>query len=234
MTDLSHNDVPAEIPENAVFIIGAGHFGRRAARLLNQESNAPLFVVDMDRTSLSKLEDLPVIRIAYDGILFLVHHAHLLNASHTIVPAVPLHLAYQWLKAHLDGSFKIKKTGVPEEIRPLLPFAWPGNEGSLLVSYADFDCPDDCPEPEYCTVTGERRDNPLHDLLSHLELTDFKVLVIRSRQLAPGLGGYGVGELEKAAERISSEEKGKWLLGTSCKCHGILTALEIEKRTEVT
>jgi hypothetical protein len=234
MTDLSHNYVPEGIPENAVFIIGAGHFGSRAARLLHRESNAPLFVMDVDKNSLSKLEDLPVKRISNDGILFLVNNYHLLNSSNTIVPAVPVHLAYKWLKGHLDGRFKVKKMVVPEEIKPLLPFVWPGSEGSLLVSYADFECPDDCPEPEYCTVTGERRDKPLYDLLIRLELTDFRVHVIRSRQLAPGLGGYEVGELEKAAERLRSEEKGKWLLGTSCRCHGILTALEIEHRTEVT
>ena len=233
MKELSHNDISAGIPENAVLIIGAGHFGSRAARLLNEESNAPIFVVDVDKNSLSKLQGLPVKRIAYDGILFLVRNYHLIHLSNTIVPAVPVHLAYQWLKGHLDGRFKIKKMVVPEEIKPLLPFVWPGSEGSLLVSYADFDCPDDCPEPEYCTVTGERRDKPLHALLGRIKVTDFRVHIIRSRQLAPGLGGYAVAELEKAAERLGSDEKGKWLLGTSCRCHGILTALEITRTTEV-
>ncbi|MCP4668372.1 MAG: hypothetical protein GY849_18665, partial [Deltaproteobacteria bacterium] len=122
----------------------------------------------------------------------------------------------------------------PQAIEPLLPHTWPGSEGSLLISYADFVCPDDCSEPGCCTVTGERRERPLYDLLNDLDAGDFRMHVVRSRQLAPGLGGYEAGELEKAAQRIRSEEKGKWLLGTSCKCHGILTALEIEQRTEVT
>jgi hypothetical protein len=65
-------------------------------------------------------------------------------------------------------------------------------------------------------------------------LTDFKVYVIRSHQLAPGLGGYKVADLARMAEKLTSDDKGQWLLGTSCRCHGILTAMEIVPRREVT
>jgi hypothetical protein len=227
---MSHELFQEEIPEDAVFIIGAGHFGSRAARLLNQESKAPLFVLDVNEDSLLQLEGLPVKRIAYDGILFLADNFHLLNPSHTIIPAVPVHLAYEWVKRHLRDSYVINMVHVPEEIKSFLPHIWPGSEGSLLVSYADFECPDDCPEPDFCTVTGEERDRPLYDLLNRLQAQGFRIHVIRSRQLAPGLGGYGAGDLAEAAKTLRLDEKAKWLLGTSCKCHGILTALEIQKR----
>ncbi|MBW1705449.1 MAG: hypothetical protein JRJ86_09830 [Deltaproteobacteria bacterium] len=227
MRDLYDKHIPEEIPEDAILIIGAGHFGGRAARLLSNESKAPLFIVDLDKKSLSQLEDLPVKRIVYDGTLFLVKYYHLLNPSNIIVPAIPLHLAYVWVKRYLESSRLINMIDVPDEIKPLLPFTWQGSEGSLLVSYADFECPDDCPEPEYCTVTGERRDNPLHDLLGHVRLPGFKTHVIRSHQLAPGLGGYKLRALTGLAERLSESERGKWLLGTSCRCHGIVTAIEI-------
>jgi len=221
-----------EISEDTIFIIGAGHFGNRAVRILSQESDAPLFVVDVDENTLSQMKGLPVKTIVYDGILFLVENYPALNPLNTIVPAVPVHLAFEWLKCSFDRKFVIKKTRVPEEIKPLLPYTWLGSEGSLLVSYADFVCPDDCPEPEFCTVTGERRELPLHDLLSRLDLLDFRVHVIRSHQLAPGLGGYKVGDLKTAAEKIIRDEAGRWLLGTACKCHGILTALEIHSVLE--
>jgi len=226
------NLILKEIPEDAIFIIGAGHFGNRAARILSQESDAPLFVVDVDTNTLSQMKGLPAKTIVYDGILFLVENYPALNPLNTIVPAVPLHLAFEWLRCHLGMKFVIKKISVPEEIKHLLPYTWLGSEESLLVSYADFVCPDDCPEPEFCTVTGERRELPLHDLLSHLDLLDFRVHVIRSHQLAPGLGGYKVGDLKTAAEKLIRDEAGKWLLGTACKCHGILTALEIRSVLE--
>ena len=221
-----------EISEDAIFIIGAGHFGNRAARILSQESDAPLFVVDVDENTLSQVKGLPAKTIVYDGILFLVENYPVLNSLNTIVPAVPVHLAFEWLRYHLDSKFVIKKISVPEEIKPLLPYTWLGSEESLLVSYADFICPNDCPEPEFCTVTGEMRKLPLHDLLSHLDLLDFRVHVIKSHQLAPGLGGYKVGDLKTAAEKLIRDEAGRWLLGTACKCHGILTALEIRSALE--
>jgi len=232
MPENESNLILKEISEDTIFIIGAGHFGNRAVRILSQESDAPLFVVDVDENTLSQMKGLPVKTIVYDGILFLVENYPALNPLNTIVPAVPVHLAFEWLKCSFDRKFVIKKTRVPEEIKPLLPYTWLGSEGSLLVSYADFVCPDDCPEPEFCTVTGERRELPLHDLLSRLDLLDFRVHVIRSHQLAPGLGGYKVGDLKTAAEKIIRDEAGRWLLGTACKCHGILTALEIHSVLE--
>ncbi len=218
--------IQEEIAPNAVFIIGAGHFGNRAARLLSRESDVPVFVVDLDPKRLSELDCLQVKVIKCDGIDFLVRNLDLMDPMNTIVPAVPLHLAFEWLKACLDGEGDVKQLLVPEEIKVTLPHTWPGSEGSLLVSYADFVCPDDCSEPEYCSVTGERRDTPLYDLLERLDVSGFQTHVIRSYQLAPGLGGYKAADLAKAAQNLRRHEKVRWLLGTACKCHGILTAFE--------
>jgi len=222
------NYVPSHIEDTAVFIIGAGHFGSRAARILSEAHVAPLVVVDRDASRLAALEDLPVRTVSEDGICFLVENFPVLRPSHTIVPAVPVHLAFEWVKGRLDGLFTLKKVAVPAEIEPRMPFTWPGSEGSLLVSYSDFVCPDDCPEPEYCTVTGERRDIPLYRLMRDLDLPGFSVHVIRSRQLAPGLGGYRVEDLSRLAGRLTGERSGKWLLGSSCRCHGILTAFDMQ------
>ena len=76
-------------------------------------------------------------------------------------------------------------------------------------------------------MTGERRDVPLYDLLSRLEVPDFRAHVIRSHQLAPGLGGYRVSDLKGMAEELAGDQITRWLLGTSCRCHGVVTALEI-------
>ena len=218
-----------KVPEEAVFIIGAGQFGGRAARIMSQDSASPLYVVDVDDGSLSLLGDLPVERIQSDGVRFLIESYHLLDRQNTIIPAVPVHLAFEWVKGCQEGKHRISRIPIPEEIRPDLPHTWPGSDGSLLVSYADFRCPDDCPEPEFCTVSGERRDEPLHDSLSRLNLPQFKVHIIRSHQLAPGLGGYKLEDLLRAVEKVSGGGEGRWLIGTACKCHGIITAFEIEQ-----
>lgn len=212
---------------NAVFVIGAGHFGARAAKLLSAANKGPLFVVDMDRDRLTGLEALPLRTVARDGIAFLRDAFPGLHPRSTIVPAVPLHLAYEWLKLTLEGVRPVRKLDIPGGLTPILPHAWPAGDGSLLVSFADYICPDDCPEPVHCMVTGELRDPALHDLLRSIEIPEFRVHVIRSHQLAPGLGGYGVEALQTMREALTEKPAGKWLLCTSCRCHGIVTALSI-------
>jgi hypothetical protein len=227
MTRHESRDTLEQIPESAIFIVGAGHFGSRAARLLSHDPNAPVFIMDTDEDRLSRLSGLPLKRIPCDGIYFLAKNFSFLNPTNTVIPAIPAHFAFEWLKRYLAQEYQIEKIALPKGIKPYLPHTWPGSEGSLLASYADFICPEDCPEPERCSVTGKRRPQPLHDLLRQLEVTGFRNYVVQSRQLAPGLGGYSIADLTKTAQAVTRGKMGKWLLSTSCKCHGILTALEI-------
>ena len=218
------------LPEDAILIIGAGHFGKRAARILSQIRHAqtPVLIIDKDKGKLSGIKDLPVESILCDGIDFLVENFRSLNPSNTIIPAIPFHLAFEWLKRYFDNGLSIKKIAEPKGIKSFLPHTWKGSEGSLLVSYADFRCPDDCPEPEdYCTLTGEKREKPLYELLRQLMIPCFGVHIIRSHQLAPGLGGYKSDELNKLAVSITEGGAGKWLVGTACRCHGTITAMEM-------
>ncbi len=226
MNTVSH--IHAPLTQEAVLIIGAGHFGKRAARILNQKSDTPILIVDKDEQSLIEIEDPSIEKILCDGINFLVQNFPFLSPSNTIIPAVPIHLAFAWLKTYLYNDFRVKQIEVPGELKPFLPHTWPGSEGSLLISYADFRCPDDCPEPAlYCIITGESREIPLYKLLGHTEQLNYRIHIIRSRQLAPGLGGYKANDLKMLLTRIEKEGAGRWLVGTACRCHGTITAMEI-------
>lgn len=217
-----------EIPRHAVFIVGAGHFGNRAAHLISEdEPERPVFVLDPDAQQLSTIGGLALKSFPVDGIHFLAEHFKSLSPADTIVPAVPLHLAYEWLREYIADFWRIEKLPIPETVKAEVPLSWPGSDSSLLVSYADFLCPEACSEPEFCTVTGERRDHPLHDLLSGLEIPGFTVHVIRSRHLAPGLGGFKVEDLVRLADDVTRGGFGKWLLCTACRCHGIATTFEV-------
>jgi hypothetical protein len=216
-----------KVPQRAVFIIGAGHFGSRAARLISKTSRSTVFLLDQDEDRLAQFIEPSVVKIRGDGIDFLVKNHPSLQPENRIVPAVPLHLAFEWLKRSLRGTRRIRKIRFPQEAGLALPHSWMGSEWSLLVSYADFLCPDDCPEPFYCTVTGQKREEPMHDLLKRLDLEGFGTHVIRSRQLAPGLGGYRFKELLELREKMMAEEPAGWILGTACRCHGVLTAFQL-------
>ena len=212
--------------ENAVLVIGAGHFGLRAARIL-RAGGKEVLMIDMDSASLAEgiLTGAEVFRSG--AVEFLSEHFSRLPPGLTIVPAVPVHLAFEWLKNNLSESFVLNKIAVPECVSDNMAHWWNASEGSLLVSYADFMCPDNCPEPEYCTVTGEKRELPLYGLLGRLDVEGFGVLVLRSRQLAPGLGGYSAGDLRALADSVAEGAEEKFLICTSCSCHGIITACEV-------
>jgi hypothetical protein len=230
MEGLESRCIRDKIPAEAILIIGAGMFGSRAARILLQDLGPEVFIIDVDGSRLARLDGFAVRKFLDDGARFLIKNHRFLNPRNTIVPAIPRHLAFEWLKGFLDREYRVNQVPVPEPIETLLPHTWPGSEGSVLVSYADFVCPSDCSEPDFCTVTGERRERPLYERLRRLNLRDFNVHVIQSRQLAPGLGGYRFADLTGIARRIRRSEVTRWIVGTACKCHGILTALDIQCR----
>ena len=70
----------------------------------------------------------------------------------------------------------------------------------------------------------------MYKLLEDMALPGFRVHVIRSRQLAPGVGGYSVGELKGLLRKVESAGDSNWLVGTACKCHGVVSALEVKKK----
>ena len=220
----------SRFPDDVCLIVGAGHFGKRAARILRETSDSPILIVDKDKDRFEPIEALDTEKIVSDGIRFLAKNIQSLNPSSFIVPAIPVHLASEWLKIYLeDHGWKIKPSKVPAEIIPRLPHTWQGTGGTLLISNADFLCPDDCPEPsDHCPMTGETRSEPLHNLLNSLIVPHHQMHVIRSRQLAPGLGGYKAEDLTNLHTKVTQEE-GKWLVGTACKCHGALTGVEVRK-----
>jgi hypothetical protein len=50
------------------------------------------------------------------------------------------------------------------------------------------------------------------------------VVVVRSWQLAPGVGGYPAKYLEERLHEVS-RRAGTYLVATSCRCHGVIDLL---------
>jgi len=205
-------------------IIGCGRFGSRAIEtLLRKDHRAAIIVVDKDEKPLEKVSSFHVERIEGDGISFL--NQSLKKGGDTyIIPAVPFHLAFEYILSQLKplGAKRRKVsdiTGLPNPMK--------GKSGDLYTSIADFLCPEDCPEPaQYCTVTKERRQKPLFQILKDLE-GPFESKVIRSKQLGLGVGGYLPGDLLKIVREIKKGGAPDHLIliSTACRCHAVISAL---------
>ena len=219
----------------SIWVIGYGQFGRRAVEQLLIDSGDPAHFTVIDSTfdcSAQEDDQDGVEYVHADGVGWLVDHFHRQNEVRWIIPALPVHLAGQWIKAKLvaDGN-AVEPLPLPADLVQHLPNAYHLSGAEYAVSYADFICPPDCSEPEaICGYTGNPRPQPLHDMLAVLPAANVKVLIVRSHQLAPGVGGLNPNELWDLFERVQELESTPLLIATACKCHGIVSSFRFSSR----
>ena len=205
------------------WIIGSGRFGRIACkRLMSRRSAADLLVVDRQKVSLPA----GVASVVGDAVAFLDKWLTP-QTDAWIIPAVPFHLAYEWFAGRLAPTRRFFPHAVPDNLLPTLPNPLRGAGGQVYLSNADFRCPDGCPEPsKICTATGKLRPRVMHAYLSRLAFESYHSVVIRSRQLAPGVGGFEAATLW-ALYRGLCNQNGHFLFSTACKCHAVMHAFRL-------
>jgi hypothetical protein len=210
---------------SSYLIIGCGRFGNRAAEnLFQKDSHSKIIVVDKSKEAFQKVSLPPIETIVCDGVAYLNQYLLEGKKADYIIPAVPLHLAFEFILSQLKPVGAKKRrvpslTGLPNPMR--------NKTGELYTSLATFLCPEDCSEPaQYCTVTRERRKNPLFRILEDLQ-GSFESRVIRSQQLGLGVGGYRPEVLSKVLEGIKKRRDSGhlFLVSTACRCHGVTSAL---------
>jgi hypothetical protein len=206
-------------------IIGCGRFGSRAAeKLFQKDPHSRIIVVDNNKKALQKVSRLPIQIAVCDGIIYLKQFLSEGRKTDYIIPAVPLHLVFEFILSHLK-PLGGKRTKVPTLSE--LPNSVVGKTGDLYTSLSDFLCSEDCPEPSrYCMATGKRREKPLYQILKDLK-GRFESRVIRSQQLAPGVGGFQQKVLLDLVEDIKKKKKSGELIliSTASRCHGVTSAL---------
>lgn len=205
-------------------IIGCGRFGSQAVeKLLQKDSRAKIIVVDKSRKALQKVARLPIQTEVGDGIIYLGKFLSEGQNADYIIPAVPLHLAFEFILSQLK-PLGAKRSEIPA-LRGL-PNSVMGRRGDLYTSFADFLCPEDCSEPLHCSVTGEHRSGPLFRMLMNLT-GPFESKVIHSHQLGQGVGGFRLERLlnlTKALKKKKGQDQ-RILVSTACRCHGVTSAL---------
>jgi hypothetical protein len=214
----------------AYLILGAGRFGRLALkRLAAADPEASFTVVDRDSRSLAEAGviagDHAVTLIRAEAVTFLQENLGKDSPWDWIIPMVPVHVAFAWLRQTHPASSDWQVLEVPEAVGDSLPLVKRGLQGEMYLSRAAHLCPDDCPEPEsLCPVSGEERSEPLYEELAGRRLPGCRWLVLPSRQLAPGVGGYAPGLLLSLTRDLSACRETA-LIATACRCHGVVHAL---------
>ncbi len=215
-----------------ILIIGAGKFGLKAADALRRKNPfAEITIVEKNSKTCCRINNLSFNIVCMDGIDYLVNHLKEYDDTKWIVPSIPVHVAFEWIKIKLSGNYRLEEMDVPGKLAITLPNVFKGENGQIYISNADFICPDNCPEPEeICTYTGRPRPCILYKRLASIQYNGFRSVVIRSSQLSPGVGGYTTDRLFNALSDITASKNMPILLSTACKCHGVMHAFCILKR----
>lgn len=204
-----------------VLILGSGSFGRRAAIAL-EGNTRQITIVDKCQTALP--EPSPNLERIHGDAIDVLCQAGDLYAW--VVPAIPLHVSLAWLLAKLGmEGIDFENVEIPEFFQVPNPFRL---KKTLYASYASHLCPEDCPEPSgTCYLTGEHRERPLYQVLQEQKADSYQVEVIWSHQLAPGVGGIRMVDLESLLNRLR-QRKGQIVLATSCSCHAVIDSFRIK------
>ncbi|MDY0378806.1 MAG: NAD-binding protein, partial [Desulfobacterales bacterium] len=134
------------------WILGAGRFGKKAVRdLTGRYPGCRILVVDQDRASLEALKAHRIRVVKADAVSWLADNLRP-DRPDWIVPMVPVHVAYEWLKIKVLKSHELIPAAVPPDVFRKMPHPMPSGYDCLFMSHADFICPDNCPEPRnHCT-----------------------------------------------------------------------------------
>lgn len=224
-------------------IIGGGKYGEYAFQRLQTEDN-PIILLDTDPAcALQTHHHLPEITVEElrangpppTGAAFI--RGGIAEAADVIVscrperifPTVPVHLAAGVISSVAGcrpdpAGAAAMHAEIPDD---------------LIIGRRDADvycslnhigrCPDRCPAPPVCPVTGVRRAAPLHRRLREslgaesAHQTESRAVVIESHQFGPGLGYLRTEDLLHTAAGLRGA--GAAWVGTACRCHGVVTAL---------
>ena len=210
------------------WIIGTGRFGQIAVeRITRHIPHATIIAVDKNPATIGGHG----ITICEDGIEWLNAMFDQDSPVDMIVPAIPVHVAAEWMKLNLKHTYDIIPLGIPDSWLSRMPHALRGTTGQAFVSHADFLCPDNCPEPEkMCTHTGKPRPPDMFRLLETLDVNDATPIVIRSYQLLPGIGGIYPTDLMSALDTVCKKSQQTVMIATACRCHGVVDFMRIERK----
>jgi len=208
-----------------IWIIGAGLFGKKAVSAIKKRyPESDITVVDHSPKACEAFAEPDLKTVCMDGVSYLHQYLTEIAPPRWIIPVIPVHLTYEWVRLRLLPEISVVTVDIPELIRSFLPNVVSGNPGEIFVSNASFICPDNCSEPQdICTYTRMPRKQSLYKAISALSCDGFLNLVVQSEQLAPGIGGIRPDAFFNTLMAVRQYPE-SLLLSTACRCHGVVQA----------
>jgi hypothetical protein len=212
------------------WVLGAGYFGSIALeRILGRTPDATVTVVDKEPR---EIKDSRITMVHAEGIQWLDAMLDFQAAVDIIVPAIPVHVAAEWIKLNLLKTCEVHPASIPDAWLARMHNPIRGKTGQVYVSHADFMCPDNCPEPhKRCTHTGKPRPTALYRLLQKQDFETFLPIVLRSYQLLAGVGGIYPADLMAAMDTARQNSHRPLMICTACSCHGVIDFLHLQPKT---
>ncbi|MDO9110598.1 MAG: potassium transporter [Desulfatirhabdiaceae bacterium] len=208
-----------------IWIIGAGRFGKKAVSAIKKRHpESFITVVDHCPKACEAISGPGLTTVCMDGVSYLHHYLTDAERPVWVIPVIPVHLVYEWIRLRLLPDISTAPVDIPECFRRSLPNVFPGNTGEIFVSNATFVCPENCSEPrDLCTNTRMPRKQSLYQAIAALSCNGFLNLVLQSEQLAPGIGGIRPLALFDTLSAVQQFPE-SILLSTACRCHGVVQA----------
>ncbi len=138
-----------------------------------------------------------------------------------VFPTVPIHMAAELANA------KFKLAPWSEAINAILPklpevVVLQARKGKLVVSFnRDHDCVDKCAMPRVCPSSRIRKPCTMTELVRFASPDAF---ILISYSMAPGMGAIKGSELLEFFDWAKPKEK--FIVATTCDCHGVLSAFK--------
>lgn len=212
-------------------IIGGGKYGCYAIEYLRQKKKG-FVVVDTDPNCLviKQFKLKASENIASKGEFFV--HGDLPQALELIeklkpeyvFPTAPVHIAADLAKS------KFNLTPWSEALNAILPklpqvVVLYAGRGKLIVSFnRDHDCIEKCAMPKICPSSQIKKPCTMTELMRFASPEAF---ILISYSMAPGMGALKGSELLEFFNGAKTKEK--FIVATTCDCHGVLNAYQKQR-----
>ncbi len=209
-------------------VVGGGKYGCEAIKLLRRKQRS-FTVVDTDPTCLAvkKLNIQTSTNIGARGEYFvngdLSAVLQLIDKlkPEYIFPTAPVHIAADLAQIKFNLT---PWTEATNQILPKLPpvVVLTAGKGKIIVSFnRDSDCKEKCAMPKTCPATHIKKPCTMTELMRFASPDAYMLI---SHLLEPGLGALKGEELLEFFKWAKDKER--FVVGTSCDCHGVFSALK--------